>query len=95
MKPMALALALSLAAAPAIASEPVDLAQGQAAPYAGTLTEPEAWKVAAAKRMDLEQELSALKAAPCQDGSPRITTGLVIAGALFAAGLVLGVLVTR
>jgi hypothetical protein len=93
VKVLAVALALALMSGPALASEPVDLAQGQAAPFAGTLTESGAWIEAAQRRQELERQVAELKARPCAE--PRLTTGLIVAGALVAVGFLAGFLVTR
>lgn len=102
MTRLSLAMALLLAAAPALAEpcrletpegEPCDLAALSAAPWAGTLTSADAWQTAARKRIELEQQIAELKAQPC--GSPSVTTGLALGASLFVAGAILGVLLFR
>lgn len=100
VRPVALSLVFLLAT-PAVAEEPlraaVDLAQGQPAPYAGTLSDSRAWQVAAAKRLEAEQARDAwkAKAEACSNAGPSLMTALAILGGIFLAGAVVGVVVTK
>lgn len=92
MRALCLALGLLLAA-PALGGEPVDLKAGDPAPFAGVLTDSDAWKVAAARRMELEQQIAELKARPC--AASGVTVGLVAAAGLFVVGAIIGFVVAK
>lgn len=98
MTALSLALAFVLAAPCGQATapgEPCDLPESGLAPYAGTLTAPDAWRIAAQKRLDLEAQVAELQARPCADAGGGLTWGLVSGALLVGAGVALGVVLAR